>query len=623
MPKTATDPKKLVKRLLEAKEAYYNSTPVMSDADFDALEDELRATDPENDYFNEVGIQGNSKTKLKHEIPMLSAGKAKTPDEAWAWLEKIGMTQERIVVEPKIDGLSCTCRYKGGKLVYVATRGDGKVGQDISHVAGLVQGIPKTIDEDFEVEIRGELYIPKNSKVPNPDGKPLRNIAVGFINRKGEKHSLNDLKWVKFIAYQVINLPHNPKISFDTELGKLEWLRQKGFFVIESQDFNTRKGLDTIHAKYLSTKRDEWEFETDGLVLVVDNIKKHDGIDSLYEVRHHHHYNLALKPPSVGKETKLVSIEWNVSRLGRLQPVAIVEPVEIGGAVIRRCTLNNLENVANLKLHAGDRVIIERANDVIPFFKQNLATHTAHSKALIPDTCPSCGKAVKVVGIHLVCDNAKCEEQAVLKIVHWVKNCEMEAFSEASVRALFEAGKIKTIKDLYDLKAEDFKGAEGFGPSKTKNALAQIEATKSMNIRQFVDRLGIDLVGERAIEKLGIETADELLAFTDKTFVIGKNLVEFVADNLAFVKDLLACVDIVPIVKASATGGKLVCCTGAGPKPRHELQLLIKQKGDVSIDRVTKDTQILVCEDVNGDSTKLQKARKLGVKLVSYDEYFA
>jgi DNA ligase (NAD+) len=469
------------------------------------------------------------------------------------------------------------------------------------------------------IEVRGELYIPKHSKVPNPDGKPLRNMAVGFINRKGEKHSLEDLRWVKFVGYQIVGAEK----FYNTEGDKIAFLKSMGFNVIDTQKFCNRSMLDKIHADYLATKRAEWEFETDGLILAVDDIKLHATIDGLYEVRHHHHYNLALKPPSVGSETELVSIEWNVSRLGRLQPVAIVKPVVIGGATIQRCTLNNLENVLNLKLHKGDKVVIERANDVIPFFKENLTNHTEASKAILPTTCPSCAKPIKIVGIHAVCDNSKCEEQAILKIVHWVKNCEMEAFSEASVRALFSAGKIATMKDLYSLEAKDFVGVEGFGPSKTKNAIAQIEATKSMNIRQFVDRLGIDLVGERAMEKLGIKDAKGLLAFADKTFVVGKNLVEFVADNRQFVEDLLACVDIVPLVEMKAgKNGKLVCMTGAGPKTRNELLGDIKAKGDVFIDRVTKDTQILVCEDINGGSSKLEKARKLGVKLISYEEYF-
>ena len=366
------------------------------------------------------------------------------------------------------------------------------------------------------------------------------------------------------------------------------------------------------------------------MIIVVDDISLHDSIDAKYEVSHHHHYNIALKPPSEGKETKLVDIEWNVSRQGKLIPVAIVEPVVLGGATVSRCTLNNFDNANKLRLHKGDTVVIERANDVIPFFKQNVTydnlpmnsrLRAGLSNELRPQSCPSCKKEVKHVGIHLVCDNPRCEEQAILKVVHWVKNCEMEAFAEASVRQLFAAKKIKNIKDLYSLKESDFNGVEGFGKSKSKNALAQIEATKEMTIGQFVDRLGIDLVGEKAMKKMGITNVKELFAFNDKTYVIGENLIAYLEENKDFVKSLLECVTITAPVVAKA-GAKTVCMTGTGPKKRDDLIKDISAKGDQFVDHVSKDTNILLCEDVNGGSSKLAKARKLGVKLMSYSEYF-
>ena len=277
MTKTATNPKTLAKKLLEAKEAYYNDEPIMTDEAFDLLEDELRNAEPNSEYFKVVGAKGNSKTKLKHDIPMLSAGKAKTVAEVWAWIEKISSTGKKHQVEPKIDGLSATVKYNKGKLVFIATRGDGHVGQDISHVKSFIQTIPKTISSKEELEVRGELYIPKTSTVPNPENKPLRNMAVGFINRKGENHSLEDLKYIKLAAYQVVGK------SFKTEGEKLKWLGDSGFnVVVRNLTFTTEAQLEKIHADYLSTHRDNWEYETDGMVVVVDYISLHDSIDAKY-----------------------------------------------------------------------------------------------------------------------------------------------------------------------------------------------------------------------------------------------------------------------------------------------------------------------------------------------------
>jgi len=307
-----------------------------------------------------------------------------------------------------------------------------------------------------------------------------------------------------------------------------------------------------------------------------------------------------------------------------LVPVAIVAPVTMGGATIRRATLNNLDNVKKLKLHEGDTVLIERANDVIPFFAKNLTPHAEHSKKLLPGLCPSCDGDLVEDGIHLACKNSKCREQNIKTIVHWVKNCNMEQFSEASVRALFDAKKIATMKDLYELEADDFAGVEGFGKSKTANALAQIQATKEMTIGEFVDRLGIDLVGEKAMKKLGITTVAGLLNHKDRQYRIGENLMDYVNDNRTFIEQLLECVTITKtVIQTVKAGSKMVCMTGTGPKKRDELIADIQAKGDVFIDRVTKETNVLVCADPKAGTTKLAKAEKMGVELVSYEEYFA
>lgn len=241
--------------------------------------------------------------------------------------------------------------------------------------------------------------------------------------------------------------------------------------------------------------------------------------------------------------------------------------------------------------------------------------------SLIPTHCPSCNTPLKVEGIHLVCPNLKCEEQMVLKIIHWCESREMEFFSESSIRALFNAHKIKSIRDLYNLTSDSFKNLEGFGNKKIANALDQINKTKEMSIGEFCDGLGIDLVGIKAITKLGIKTAKDLLSFSDSTFVIGQNIIEYVKKNKAFIDDLLSVVKITK-PKEVSMNSKKVCMTGTGPKTRNELIEDIEAKGDVFASSVTKDTNILLCEDVESGSVKLQKAQKLGVKLMSYDEYF-
>jgi DNA ligase (NAD+) len=371
MGRPLTNPVKIVERLHEAKEAYYKGKPIMSDADFDTLEDRLKELDPKNEYFKVVGAPvaaGNVKEKVEHQVPMLSCGKAKTFADVEAWAKKVGADKEMFCVQPKIDGMSGNCVYEDGKLVQIATRGDGHIGQDVTHLSHYIN-VPKTIDIKGRVEIRGEIYLPKDTKAPNPDNKPLRNICVGMVGRKD--HKLDDLKFVHFVAYQVVG-----SSLLKRESDKMLWLHNSKF---EIADWRCMK-LDELEAyrqEYVDTLRSKWQYETDGLVIVVNDNTKWAGINSLYEVSHHNHYNIAWKPESETAETTLENIEWQVTRSGRLTPVAIFKPIVLGGATITRASLTCYDNVLRMKMEKGDKLLVSRANDVIPYIEQNLTKKVA------------------------------------------------------------------------------------------------------------------------------------------------------------------------------------------------------------------------------------------------------
>jgi DNA ligase (NAD+) len=355
--------KEIVKRLLQAKKAYYAGSPIMEDAEFDALEDGLRRADSKNDYFKVVGSSlGNAKEKVSHLHPMLSCGKAKTFQDITKWASKIGVEKEMFIVQPKIDGMSGNCVYDDGKLTQICTRGDGLVGQDISHLAKYIN-VSQNIDTKGHVEIRGEIYLPKNTKAPNPDNGPLRNICVGMVNRKG--HKLDDLKFVHFVAYQAIGTKHK------SESEKLIWLAKNKFEVVTFNNLHLDE-LEGYREQYVNELREKWLYETDGLVIVVDDNSKWDKINSKYEVSHHNHYNIAWKPESESSETTLESIDWQVSRSGKLIPVAVVKSVVISGRTVQRASLTCYDNVMRMKLEKGDRVLLEVANDVIPYLAQNI-----------------------------------------------------------------------------------------------------------------------------------------------------------------------------------------------------------------------------------------------------------
>ncbi len=608
----------IVKLLLDAKDAYYNTeTPLMSDAEFDELEEKLRTIDPDNKYFSSVGLELSSADKIKHTIPMLSMGKAKNINDIITWIKRLGLVEhEKFIIEPKIDGLSATCRYRDGKLIYTATRGDGEYGQDISHIAEYVKDIPCAISfTKDDIEVRGELYLPRNTEL-DTGGRPLRNNCVGLINRKENR---GDLKYVRFAVYQISGVE-----SYNSESTRIDLLGKNGFNAVKYSKAANADEIESFYSSYMERLRSEWEYETDGLIISVDDRRLFDEIDSRWILDHHHHYAIALKPPAEFRETTLNDVVWQVSRQGNLVPVALFEPVIIGGARLGRATLNNYENVKKLKIEKGDTLIIQRANDVIPFVYGNKSSinRELFNSGIVVKECPSCKSIPVQWGVHLKCVNPECREQIIQRIIYWVKNCSIENVAEASIRKLFDLGRIKNIKDIYGLSEKDFEGIEGFAEKKILNFITEVRGSKRMTAAELISRLGIPLVQKKSLVKMGIYTIQGFLDFSDDTYVIGKNIIEWKSDeaNQILLKELLGVLEIAEEEKKDSAGK--VCMTGKGPGKRNNLIKIIEDMGYEYSPSVTKDLVILICDDVNGKSSKLDNARKNGIKLMSYEEFF-
>jgi DNA ligase (NAD+) len=613
----------IVQKLTRAREAYYNSDmPLMTDGEFDALEDKLRELDSANAYFTTVGIltdDGEDSGKITHRIPMLSMGKAKNIGQIEKWMKKLDLPSDEIYcIQPKIDGLSATCRYRNGKLLYVATRGDGAAGQDISHIASYMDDIKNSISfTKDDIEIRGELYLPKNTSY-DTKGKPLRNNCVGLINRK---EGQEDLKYVRFVTYQI-----SLNSVSSRESGKIELLEKEGFHTVTYSRVSSVEEINEYYNSYLEENRDKWLYETDGIIITVDNNELHEKIDSRWVVDHHHHYAIAFKPPAAFRETRLKDIEWQVSRQGNVVPVALFEPVVLGGATLERASLHNYSFVESLMLREGDVLVIERANDVIPYVRANKSNENRaadlFSNSLIPGNCPSCGEKLSLNGVHLKCTNRECPEQLIQKIMYWVREADIEQVSIGTVRALFNAGKIRNIRDLYQLKEEDFENLEGFGEKKITNFLQQTAKSKELTPSELISRLGIPLVQKKALKKLGIDSIEDFLNFDDDRYVIGQNIIEWKksASNRDYLDELISAVSLKEEKRGTSKG--LVAMTGKGPAGRKELASRLEEMGYEFVSTVSGETDILLCEDPASGSSKLKKAEKLGVRLMSYSEFF-
>lgn len=714
-------PENLVRRLEEAREAYYNSdAPLMSDAEYDALEDELRSADPENPYFTTVGFPAadapdaadaadtddaadapdTGAPKVRHRVPMLSMAKAKDLGETEKWLRRLAPEPEwTLAVQPKIDGVSASLLYEGGELRGAATRGDGVQGQDISRITPYLPDIPRRISFTRDaVEVRGELHLPKDTDY-DTGGRPLRNNCVGLINRKEQRE---DIRHVRFLAYQIIwpegsdgpvevsapagagspaggtaaplsALEGEPRLS--SEFDKIRILREAGFSTFDSwlltpesppEDADAliaffMDRLGSIYTDYTGSLRDAWNFETDGLILVVNDNRLHQRIDERWVVDHHHHYALAFKPPSPRARTVLKGIAWQVSRQGNLTPVALFEPVRLGGARLERAGLHNAGNVRRLRPALGDTIVVERANDVIPYVRDNLGgsggpggltgeepparqprteqprAEQAENRvarrprerpedftdpALWPRHCPSCRSPLEESGVNITCPNLQCRDRVLQCLLYWVRCAEMEQVALKTLESLYDAGVLRTVRDLYRLEREDFSGLEGFGDKKIDNILRQIEGSRTMSPGDFIARLGIPMVQKKSLARLGITTMKDFLGFSDEGYVIGKRITEWKREpgNLELVNELL---EVLVLEENTAERRGVLTLTGTAPLPRKTLIAALEKAGWIIAGAVTRETAALLCSDTAGASTKLKKARDAGVPILTYEEFLA
>lgn len=603
----------IVESLIEAKEAYYSGDPIMSDAHFDALEDKLRELDPSNEYFDLVGAPERG-AKIKHQFRMRSMQKCNTFEHIQKWYERCRyLSTERMVIQYKLDGLSGTAKFKNGKLQYLATRGNGLEGSDITRHAKALR-LSSLIDKR-EFEIRGELIALRSSDLAenNPDS-PLRNVVSGIINRKESEAELKD---VLFVPYDVVG------IDFRNEKEKTDFLIDNGYNGLMSYEVNIIDELNRAYEDIGKKVRPTLDFEIDGLVIKPFNCELHRKLEDGNE--HHPIWATAWKFPAEGQWTTLREIQYETSRLRRLVPVAVVDPIVIGGSTITRCTLNNYKQVVDQKIRIGDELYIEKANDIIPKLIRKRSTPNSQAGSTLLPICKCGSTTLKNIGVHLVCQNNYCSERIVEEITFWVKQIGIENFSGSTVKTLFLEGKLKSISDLYKLTRNSLQGLPGIGESKIANILSELQRTKTMTEQEFLSKLGIPSVGLKAIKKLGIESVKDFREFNDPTYVIGQQIIAWKSDkgNMELLDKLIAVLDLKAELKSKQVSqGIRVCATGKAPMKRDELIALMEASGKYSwIDSVGKETQLLVTDDPGGDSSKLQKARKLGIQVITYDDF--
>ncbi len=635
--------KELVETLNEWARLYYEEdAPVVSDAEYDKLYDELRRLESEegfslkNSPTHRVGGAPQKKfEQSKHLQRLYSLDKCQSKEEFFAWCGRLAKQLgffPALTCEYKFDGLTLNLLYENGKLVKATTRGDGTVGEIVTEQVKTIKWLPREISYQGVIEIQGEgiLRLSQLERYNETASEPLKNARNGAA---GAIRNLNPAvtaeRGLSFMAY---NIGYSDK-TFRSQTEMREFLKAEGFEV--EGDFalvdDAEKAMN--YADNTGEKRPTLDYLIDGVVFKVNdvNVREELGFTEKFPK-----WAIAYKFKADEMTTELLDVVWQVSRSAKLNPLAILEPVDIGGVTVSRATLNNFGDIQKKKVKIGDRVFIRRSNDVIPEI-MGVAVENPNAKTIEkPLVCPACGAPVKEVGAFLYCTGDYCAPQIVSYLDHFASKdaMDIDGFSEKTAELLYNETHLETAVDLMNLQSHDLFGLQGFGDKKISNLLASIEKSKHTTLDRFIFALGIGGIGKktakdlvkkfRTLENIKCATLEELSAVDGIGGILANNIYDFFRDSnsIKFVDDLIAS-GIEFEEEQERTGvfsGLKVVLTGSLPTyKRGEATRLIEENGGEVASSVSKTVDLVLAGEDAG--SKLEKAQKLGIKIIDEPEF--
>jgi DNA ligase (NAD+) len=642
--------------LNEASIAYHvDDNPVLTDAAYDVLYDELEALEAEDPSLvtsdsptQRVGAPLSDKfKKAQHLTPMGSLEKVTTDEALQKWeddMRKRLATDEPLayVVEPKIDGSAINLMYENGRFVRGLTRGDGVQGEDVTPNLRTIKAIPLQMrgnDAPPVLEVRGEVYMPlegfraanealaaeEKPTWPNP-----RNAAAGSLRQKD-----STITAARPLSIWVYGTGFREGLDLATHWETLQWLRQRGF---PTNPFARR--LESI-AEVTELVR-EWElrrttldYEIDGIVIKIDAYDQQERLGALHG---RPRWSRAFKWAPMTATTRLNEIRVRVGRTGNLNPWAVLEPVEVGGVTISRATLHNEEDINRKDIREGDDVIVQRAGDVIPQVVGPAGRHRKGTKPFqMPTHCPLCGtEIVKPEGeVMHRCPNRACPSRGLETLNNWVMGAaDIDGVGEQTVRRLWDQELVRSIPELYRLTVEQLMELEGFGEISATNAIAAIQASKAISFSRVLFGLNIPDVGWITGRNLALHfgNVDALMNATQEELVeaegIGPERAEAIAewfrddDNRKLVAELrelglrFEVGDDEKPVEGPLTGNQYVITGTLEGFTRNEAQAALEELGAKVSDNVSSKTTGVIVGEEPGKS-KLTKAEKAGVPLLA------
>lgn len=647
--------KELTRRLNYYRDEYYNnSKSIILDKEYDTLFDELQKLENETNFHlsnspcRTVGYEVKSElTKVKHSHPMLSLDKTKNIKD----LIKFAENQD-CIFSCKLDGLSILLTYDNGELIKAETRGNGEIGEDITHNAKVFDNIPLTIPNKHHIEFEGEAIItykdfgiinsslPDDKKYKNP-----RNLVSGSVRQLDSNIAKN--RHIKFIVWKI------PK-GFTHYSEGFNFAKKLGFDVVPfftySNNSSDKENIEKI-IEELKSKALKLSLPLDGLVLTYDNIEYGK---SLGVTGHHPKHSLAYKFYDDEYETTLKDIEWTIGKTGILTPTAIFEPIEIDGTEIERASLHNISvmyKTMNGEAYVGETVYVVKMNQIIPQIIRSESTCPNNAKFIhIPNTCPVCGSKTEIIKDNnskvLMCTNKNCKGILLKKLSHFVsKNAiNIDGLSEQTLQFLINKGWVKSFKDLYDLNyspwINEWKSTNGFGEKSVNKLLENIEKSRNTTLDRFIYSLSIPQVGRstsKDIVKLfnndyenfrtyGMTTNYEQVDGIGET--VNKSIHEWLNINHTEM-NLLASEFIFESSNNLNTSSnvnlsnKTFVVTGSlnHYKNRNELVQIIESLGGKVSGSTSSKTNYLINNDNTSSSSKNKKAKELGIPIITEEEF--
>lgn len=618
--------------------AYEQGHPLISDTEYEKKYSELKKLEkkegqlPTSPTNNIVYLKIDGLETVKHLKPILSLEKVNSSSELRNWFPY----SDDILIQPKLDGLTVVLKYQDGKLIDAVTRGNGYEGDRIIHTIRTVQNLPQEINYEDELVLRGEVYIsfPNFEEVNNGEYANPRSMVAGTVRLLDANEAAK--RKMSVCIFDLIS----SKEKFETDIEQIGFLQELGFPVVETKLKNNFEKIIGYCNHYEREVRKTLVYPIDGLVLKYNSLSLREQLGYTAKAPK---YAVSYKFASLEEFTTLRDVIWQVGKNGQITPVAIYDTITIDNVDLSRATLHNFQFIKDQNLQIGSRIVVTRANDVIP--KVVKAVTEGTEPILLPKSCPECNAEVELQGANAYCLNKECPAQLIEKIIHFCSRDAMniEGMGEVNVKTFFKQGYIKTPADLYTLhtKAKEIKQLEGYGEKKVRTILDGIEKSKEVPFENVLYALNIPHLGRSNSKTLAkefgnidtiisldidqltqVEGVGNVMAQVITDFFLENKNIEMVNNLKEFGVQMANPVKEEAITQNSILQDKVIVISGTLKEKRSYYEKFITANGGKVTGSVSKKTKFLILGPDKAGSGKHKKAQELGIPVITESEFW-